>query len=225
MTTRPQDRRQFQRFDLDTPIRGRLGPVEVFLVDIGVLGTLIEHDAPLETSQTARLIFPWKNRSLELDSEVVYTSGSPLSDPDHPERGARKRHSGLRFREAIGDSDERLRELIMDCANRALEPKEASAILEWKAKAQQTRAAAGHEAAAIGFLTYHFGRSGWKKTATDQSKQPPDGFTVAASEDETHLQLLCRAWETTSQEGRNSIRALAELSVSKAQGLPKRSSG
>jgi len=221
-----KDRRQFQRFDLETPIRGRLGKAEVYVRDIGILGSLISHDVVLEVTDRARLVFSWEDHSIELESEVVYTSGEPFFDPEATARTKKKRNSGLRFHEAIGRSDEQLRRLIAHCANKALGQDEARALMFAESRAVKSaaedRKRAEAEVESPGFRTYRLERSSWRKTASDHATQPPDGFTLPADEDVDHVQLLCRAFESAGDEGRKSIRALAELSVSQAKQLPRR---
>ncbi|HXI13559.1 MAG TPA: hypothetical protein VNM92_13095 [Thermoanaerobaculia bacterium] len=221
-----KDRRQFQRFDLETPIRGRLGTAEVYVRDIGILGSLISHDAVLEVSDKARLVFVWEGASIELESEVVYSSGEPFFDPEATSRTKKKRHSGLRFHEAVGDSDEALRKLIAHCAKKALGLDAARALVFTETHTNRTaledRKKAEAAVGATGFRTYRFERSAWRKTTSDHATQPSDGFTVPVGEDDDHVQLLCRAFESAGEDGRKSIRALAELSVSQAKQLPPR---
>jgi hypothetical protein len=62
----------------------------------------------------------------------------------------------------------------------------------------------------------------WRKSETIRPQQPAQGFTVSAEVDPEHVQLLCETWERTSAEGRRLTQLLAELSISKAEGIPTR---
>lgn len=230
MSTDPADRRQFQRFDLDPPIPGKLGVLDVIIVDVGVLGSMIEHDQQTARDQITTLVFYTEAGMIELEVEVVYTSPQPWKDPDNPHRGQKAFHSGIRFRQATGDSDARLRLLIATCARRGIRADQAKKQSEsdppvvpipdpgnetlspFRVRRETTSGG--------GYDTYRLDGRSWRKRSTTLPKQPPDGFTVPSSEDDDHVQLLCRTYESTSEEGRKMVRALAEVSVSKSKGLP-----
>ena len=54
------------------------------------------------------------------------------------------------------------------------------------------------------------------------SKQPANGFTVSAAETDENVSMLCDAYEAGDAENRRLIRIMAELSISKAEGIPTR---
>jgi len=64
-----------------------------------------------------------------------------------------------------------------------------------------------------GYVSYRLQNHSWWRVPTDSPEQPPDGFTVAAYEDEEELETLCRTYEQTDEEGRRLIRLVAELSA------------
>ena len=64
-----------------------------------------------------------------------------------------------------------------------------------------------------GFHSYQLEGGRWIRTATHSAKQPEDGFTVAAFEDQDEVDALCRTYEQSDAEGRRLIRLVAELSV------------
>jgi len=68
-----------------------------------------------------------------------------------------------------------------------------------------------------GYIAYHLKKGAWWRIPTDSALQPPDGFTVAAYEDEEELAQLCETYESASDEGRRLIRLVAELSVLSAR--------
>jgi len=57
---------------------------------------------------------------------------------------------------------------------------------------------------------------------TKEPRQPMNGFTVSASESDESLSLLCEAYEAGNIEARRLIRTMAELSISKSEGIPTR---
>lgn len=231
MSSNPADRRQFQRFDLDPPIPGKLGELDVIIIDVGVLGSMVEHDQATAVNQITTLVFYTEAGMIELEVEVVYTSPQPWKDPDNPHRGQKAFLSGIRFRQATGDSDARLRLLIATCARKGIRADQArkQSITPGAPPAPApdpddltlSPFRARRETTAIGgFDTYRLDGKSWRKRSTTLPAQPPDGFTVPSSEDDDHIQLLCRTYESASEDGRKMVRALAEVSVSKAKGLP-----
>jgi len=227
MSSDPADRRQFQRFDLDPPIPGKLGDLDVVIVDVGVLGSMLEHDQQTARNQITTLVFYTEAGMIELEVEVVYTSPQPWKDPDNPHRGQKAFHSGIRFRQATGDSDARLRLLIATCAKRRIRADQArkpgASPAPVPDPADQTLSpfrARREPTSGGGFDIYRLDGKNWRKRSTTLPAQPPDGFTVPSSEDDDHIQLLCRTYETASEEGRKMVRGLAEVSVSKTKGLP-----
>jgi hypothetical protein len=62
----------------------------------------------------------------------------------------------------------------------------------------------------------------WRKSETIRPQQPPNGFTISADVDPDHVAMLCDTWENTTAEGRRLTQLLAELSISRAEGIPTR---
>ena len=61
-----QDRRRAERLLLPSPIAGRMADRDVRIVDIGILGTRIEHDEPLMVGPHT-LRFAWDGEEIEVD--------------------------------------------------------------------------------------------------------------------------------------------------------------
>jgi len=65
------------------------------------------------------------------------------------------------------------------------------------------------------FVTWSLSDGVWKRRSSLLPEQPVDGFTISASEDPEHIDLLCRTYETGDAETRRLTRMFAELSVSR----------
>jgi hypothetical protein len=207
------DRREFQRLKLAKPILALMDGANALILDIGMAGAYLEHYGTTEPGKTFRLLFRWQGADVEFACEVVRTSvvRQPAGDGK-----SRLSHTGVHFTEAIGDSAERLQDLIATFvgrilaaqrANAAGEPEHAQsgAILESLGAARRKRSR--------GFISYRLRDARWWRIPTDSPVQPEDGFTVADWEDETELETLCRTYEASDEEGRQLIRLVAELSV------------
>lgn len=210
------ERRALQRLPLARPISAYLDGVSVLILDLGVLGALVEHDDQLETGQKRSLSFSWETKKVEVRCEVVRSLVKRVVAD-----GERKLvfHSGLRFLEAEEGSDNILRRIISAHVTRIIAAQEANAqgIRERNridGDATITSLGAAKRAREDGYLSFRLEADGWKKTRTLDVEQPLNGFTVAAFEDSEQLQALCRAFEEADEQGRQLIRMSAELSLS-----------
>src|SRR5216684_3593839 len=120
-----QDRRRAERLLLHSPIPGRVAESAVRIVDIGFLGTRIEHDEPL-TAGPQTLQFQWDGEEIVVDCTLLRTepldamfhSGLQFSDRDQVVVG--------RIVSTLADRDEmeRLRTLVeaSKLINSSIEP-------------------------------------------------------------------------------------------------------
>src|SRR5207244_3421221 len=68
-----QERRKADRLHLTPSIHGRMQENEVRLVNIGVLGTTVEHEKPLIVGGPHKLRFKWDGEEIEVDCTVVHS--------------------------------------------------------------------------------------------------------------------------------------------------------
>lgn len=209
MSGSPQERREYQRIKLDLPLGGRFGPTNVLILDVGLGGALLEHHAPITLSEKRKLTFLWDGHELAFNAELVQTNLSRLADSE------RVFASNLHFLDGIGDSDRQLRRMIGAQVAQALDLQKANARglgTESIGDATVSRLITVRTEAPRQYISCRLSGSQWKRTPTQKTTQPPDGFTVSASE--ADVDLLCRTYQASDQEGRRLIRALAELSLS-----------
>jgi len=182
------------------------------ILDIGVAGAFLEHYGALESGHQFRLSFRWRGQDVEFVCEVARSAivRSPGGDGQSVVS-----HSGVRFVESIGDSQDRLQDMMATFVGKVLAAQKANAtgtvdvagdaILGQLGEARRLRSR--------GYVSYRLQNHSWWRVPTDSPEQPPDGFTVAAYEDEEELETLCRTYEQTDEEGRRLIRLVAELSA------------
>jgi len=208
------DRREFQRLRLAKPILALLDGENALILDLGVGGVFIEHYGTAEPGRPFRLVFRWKSEDVEFICEVRRSAVV---------RGAGETavsHTGARFVEAIGDSEARLQDLMSSFVGRMLAAQKMNASGEAGADGDaMLQLGAARRSRARGFVMYRYANGAWAHEASESALQPPDGFTVAAYEDEEELETLCRAWEIADDEGRRLIRLVAELSVRGMRGI------
>ena len=203
------DRRSFQRLRLARPILGTLDRQNALILDIGMAGAFVEHDDALTPEAAVRLQFRWRGEEIQFICEVARTEAARGSD------GNQLFHTGLRFVDEIGDSEDGLRDLIATFVGSILASQKANAKgLRDSAVLPLNDIGGARRARVRGLISYRLQPDGrWVRAAAVDSRQPPDGFTVAAYEEESDLEVLCRAYELADEEGRQLIRLVAELSV------------
>ncbi len=206
------DRREFQRLRLSKPILATMGDTNALILDVGIGGAFLEHYGKAESGDRFSLRFRWQGEEIELVCEVARSEiiRSPGGD------GASSvSHSGVRFIESSPGSTPRLQNLIATFVGKVLAAQKANASgdRDENAASMLSKLGEARRMRTSGFHAYHLDGGRWVKTATHSAKQPEDGFTVAAFEDQEEVDALCRTYEQSDAEGRRLIRLVAELSV------------
>jgi hypothetical protein len=197
-----EERREFQRLHLHTPLHGTYAGAPAVILEVGVLGAGLQHDEPL--APHGDLVFDFDGQPVTMRCEVVRTV------KDH--------YSGLRFVAAVGDSGDHLRRMLGMLVLKAFEgrreaPTGPISIVDGDRTIRGTDAQ---------FLCYRLDHGSWHRRRVFLPEQPAVGFTVARGEDSEEMQRLCRVYAASDDEGRRLIRLFAELSVSDALEIPPR---
>ena len=211
------DRREFQRLHLAKPILAQLDSQSAMILDIGVGGAYIEHYGMVEPGQRFQLTFRWMGEDVTFIAEVIRSSEVRKTGGDMESSVA---HTALHFVEGKGDAENRMHDMMATFVGKVLAAQKANASGDLGDSAGARILAQLGEARRMrtrGYIAYHFKEGTWWRVPTDSSLQPPDGFTVAAYEEEEELVQLCSSYETADEEGRRLIRLVAELSVLSAR--------
>lgn len=199
---------------LSPPLRGEIDGIPIAIIGLSVIGARVRHEMRLLQARSHRMRFSWDERNAELQCELVRSTIPRLSK----KAGAPTLYeSGLRFTDARADSAAVLRELVAEYVVRAIN--------------EQLANARGIPPLAV--YSYQSGKGGsyrrcefidgkWRRAETTSPEQPLSGFTISADIDPYHFEMLCRTWEACDEEGRELTRTFAQLSVSKAEGIPTR---
>lgn len=197
------ERREFQRLTLNPAISGTLGSVPATIVEIGVLGAKLQHSSPI-SERVPELRFTYQGHDIAIKCEVVRSIGA---------------QSGVRFLAAIGESGERLREMLGTLVMKEIDRRRTSPgstpVPSHTVDGDKTVRGAD-----AGFLSYRFDNGKWNKRAVFLPEQPTAGFTVARAFDSDEMRRLCRVYEASDDEGRRLIRLFAELSISDVLEIP-----
>jgi hypothetical protein len=210
------ERRQFQRVTLIRPIPARVGgSARVFVIDASLNGLRIAHQGTVSApGQPCMVTFEWEGRKVELDCQIIrneiFKKAKSALDKN-------VYHAGIRIVSAMGDSSQVLRELIADHVARALDEQKANARGIPATAAQSFQTGKGTE-----YVRYELMGTKWRRTPTTTPNQPANGFTISAEEPSEHGEMLCDTWVSSDAAGRRLIQTMAELSISKAEGIPTR---
>ena len=209
------ERRRYGRVRPVQRLRGNVGTVPVYIVDISLNGVRVAHQDPIQSGETPCLLrFEWDGQSVTLQCQVRRT---------RVEREAKSQfdkalyHSGLQIVSILPASREILRELIASCVTRALDEQRANAKGIPAIAAQSVQTGKGED-----YLRCELVGDNWRKTRTRVSDQPSNGFTISIEEEPSKVDMLCRAYEAGDADGRKLIRTFAALSISKSEGVPTR---
>ncbi len=208
--TESRERRHLQRIRLIEPLAGKIDGRRVFLLDVSRSGVRVAHQNSLGTPGELRLVeFEWDGRPAAIHCRLTHS---------HVHRGDRPvYHSGLTIVAAGPRSTEVLREMIAWHVERALDEQKANArgIPPVAASSYQTGKARD-------FVRHVHTNGRWHEVQTAEAKQPIHGFTISSALTGAEVAMLRSAWEAGDAAARAVIQRMAELSISRAEGIPTR---
>jgi hypothetical protein len=188
--------------------------VPIFVTEVSVAGALVAHESRFPPKATHQLWFDWNEHTLRFEVEAVRTIVVRLA------RKAGEKslyHTGIRMMRGDGASKKVLRELIGDYVVRAINEQLANArgIPPLAAYSYQTGKGTRYRRCELV-------NGVWRKSETVSSEQPPNGFTISAEIAPADVDLLCKTFEQVDEKGKKLTQLLAQLSISKAEGIPTR---
>ncbi len=198
---RADERREFQRLGLNPAIAGSLDSIPVSILEIGILGARVHHDTT-PPADSAELSFTHGGKDIALRCELVRTVGT---------------ETGLRFVAAVGESGDRLREMLGNLVTIELSMRRNISREGIGPTIDGDKTIRGKDAM---YLCYRLDGGVWSRRRVFLPEQPKLGFTIARGEDSEEIQRLCRVYQASDDEGRRLIRLFAELSVSEALEIP-----
>lgn len=210
-----EERRRYQRITLPAPLRGTIGPVRIFVVDVSLGGLRVAHQDPLpKLGASCTVRFEGNAGTIVLPCivirTVVFREGKTSSDRT-------TYHTGLQITAEDRWAIQPLRDLITYYIERAMDEQKANA------RGIPATAALSFQTGRAGdFVRFEFANGAWRRTPTKDARQPLNGFTVSASETDDHLTMLCEAYEAGTADSRRMLRTMAEMSISKSEGIPTR---
>jgi len=210
-----EERRRYQRVRLVRPLVARVGQARVFLLEVSLNGVLIAHQGNIPPEGgTCVVMFEWENIAVALECRIIRSTLQKMA------RNANEKsvyHAAMEIIRASETAMKTLRDLITEIVARALDEQKANARGIPAVAAQTFQTGKGSQ-----FLRMELLNGAWRKTETTRPDQPMNGFTISAEEPPDHIAMLCETYEAATNENRKLIKMMAELSISKAEGIPTR---
>jgi hypothetical protein len=210
-----EEQRKYQRVTLVRPLAARIGTAKVYVTEASLSGMRVAHQSniPAEGS-TCGIVFEWDAITVSLECRVTRSTLFKAA------RNAREKsvyHAGLEIVRGGDASMLTLRDMITSIVARALDEQKANAHGIPPIAAQTFQTGKGTL-----FIRCELVDGAWRRGETKRPEQPRNGFTVSAEEDPDHIKMLCETFANADGEGQALIKLMAELSISKAEGIPTR---
>jgi hypothetical protein len=195
-------------------LRGSVDAVPIFVSEISVAGALVAHESRFPPKAAHQLWFDWEEHTLRFEVEAVRTTVVRLA------RKAGEKslyNTGIRIARGDAKSKKLLRDLVADYVVRAINEQLANArgIPPLAAYSYQTGKGTRYRRCELV-------NGLWRKSETVNPAQPENGFTISAEVEPADVEVLCRTWEQVDERGKALTQLLAQLSISKAEGVPTR---
>src|SRR5215212_1896120 len=209
------ERRRYQRVRLVDQVRGVVGDTRIIVVDVSLNGLRVLHQDEVPAVGGPCVVkFQWDGRMVALDCTMRRTllrrpARSALDQPLY--------ESGLQIEDARGESAATLRALIESHVLRALDERKANARGVPPTAAQSFQTGKASE-----LLRHELVRGSWRTITTSDPTQPPNGFTISAAEPLPNVELLRMTFADSDSSGRRLIQQMAEMSISRTEGIPTR---
>ena len=209
------ERRRLQRVKLLEPLPGSIEGQRVFIVDVSRVGLRVAHQESLgPQGERRRIDFDWDGRRISVEGTLTHTRVQRVGVASY----ARSiYHSGFTNATISTPSELTLRELIAWHVERALDEQKANARGIPAVAARSFQSGKGTE-----YVRHIFSGGKWNEVHTTEARQPINGFTILASESRHEVEMLRGAWEAGDRGARTMIQRMAELSISRIDGIPTR---
>ncbi len=207
-------KRRFERIHFENPIAGHLNESPVRVLDLALGGARVLAHSRFTPGAAQQLRIEWDKRQILLNCTITRCVLQTLAQSANEKSVY---DVGLRITETIGDAHIVMREMIAHFVLKALEEQKAN----WDG-IPPVGPYVHLEGKSDNYKRCEFINGEWKISPTRRPEQPLTGFTISAEVAPHYVDMLCKTYQMTDDEGRRLTRILAELSISKAEGVPTR---
>lgn len=206
------DRRRAQRIHLDDRPEGSFNGIPVTMLELGLAGLRISSSEPFSEGKFGELAFRYSGEDVRARCRIAR---SQLQTRLSEAMGELVYHIGLEITEIDPSSAQSLRNLIGQRVAAALEKQRANAAGEPPEWDQVIEATNRPDRPSENIFTSCRLLPGgqWQEATIVKPHQPRDGFTVRATATDEEIEKLKKAYEEGSEDVRDMIRVLAEMSL------------
>lgn len=199
---------------LEPALRGSIDAIPIFVAQVSVAGAFVAHETRFPPKATHQLWFDWNEHTLRFEVEAVRTVVARLARKS----GEKSLYNtGIKIVRGDYKSKKLLRELIGEYVIRSINEQLANARGIPPLAAYSYQTGKGNR-----YRRCELVDGVWRKSETLSPQQPANGFTISAEIAPDDVELLCRTWERVDDKGKQLTQLLAQLSISKAEGIPTR---
>ena len=201
MAGKNDERRGAERIALPKPVPATFGGFEAKLVEVSLVGALIEHHDRIALKSKLPLRFKWHKEIVRIDgtvtrSEMRSAGGKPIY------------LSGVSFCDKPEESPGIIRQVVEFLTPKSAPPPEAPAEeLPPAEEVEQVEVVEELEELSADFLQCTLSGTQWTKVYVSDPKQPAEGFTIPAPSNEAEADILCRTYERSDPAKRKTMRA------------------
>jgi hypothetical protein len=209
------ERRRLQRVKLLEPLAARIEGQRVFILDLSRQGLRVAHSESFGLhGEIHNIEFEWDGHHVALEATLRHSRKQRVGS------GAYARsvyHSGFIIIRMTPRSEQALRAMIAWHVERALDEQKANARGVPAIAARSFQTGIGKD-----FVRHIYSAGLWHTAHTTEGRQPANGFTISATESRQEIEMLRSAWEAGDGAARSIIQKMAELSISRVDGIPTR---
>ena len=195
--------RRVGRVRLLQPVPAVADGERAYVVDASLRGVRLSHTNLFLQETQCGVTFEWNGKPIELVGKIRWTKAQRIPSNKNIY------YSGFEIEAVRTDAASALRSLVEECVERALDEQKANVN-----GIPPVAASLMQGATSILYGRHELIDGVWRKIMTSDARQPLSGFTVSASESRHQVELLKKTYEAADPALRETIRKLAEISVS-----------
>lgn len=206
-----QDRRQAERFPLPKKANATFGGFEARIVEVSLIGCQIEHTDRIAPRSHLPLRFKWRGEQVRLEATVMRSEMRSIG-------GKPAYASGLSFCDSADQSPPVIRQIVRwlaDAAKAAAHVEDPEPVVAPPAGSAPFLRVDEEEPEPVSalYLQCVLTAGKWERFFVEAPDQPAEGFTIVAPNDDSEVEVLCRAYAAANPQKRGQMRAAFEHAI------------
>ena len=178
------------------PVPASFGGFDAKLLEVSLVGALIEHTDRIAPKSRLPLRFKWRSDVVRLDATVIRSEMRSAG-------GKAVYVSGISFCDSPEEAPAVIRQVVDFLTPKAAPPPEETAL----PPAEEVEEVEEAEELSADFLQCTLAGGQWTRVYVAQPEQPKEGFTIPVPSNEAEADVLCRMYERSDPAKRQAMRA------------------